>query len=295
VANEQKALDREQIFYFNDSVTNALTLPEALGGTSSQYPIYDASGHRRLVGMFASSQTPAAGYPRVRFYDSPDNGTVRATYVFDKDTTTSTQNVYKIDIPLYTPWFTIEWTMGASTANVFGVAWVYPEDGGPDYPGGSNSAASRPSTYRTVIAGLATPGGNGQFLEIRNPAASGRVIRVTMQALLKPSATILWTVKKQSALSTGGTSADNTPVPLDSQNAATVAVVRQYTVAPTAGAAVGSVWADPAVTAGDRLVDQPGELEITQPITLRAGESVGWFSDAVATVYAVVELTDSGN
>lgn len=290
MANEQKALDREQIFFFNASVTNALTLPEALGGTSSQYPIYDASGHRRLVGMFASSQTPAAGYPRIVFYDGPlSTATARATYVFDKDTTTTTQNVYKIDIPLYSPWFTIEWTMGAVTANVFGVAWVFPEDGGSS--SSTSSTSSRSSTYRCAISALVAP--IGGFVQLRNPAASGRVLRVTMQGIFKPSATIRWTVRKQSAFNTGGTATQPTVVPLDSNDAATVGVVDAYTVAPTLGTLVGNVWDDPSVTAGDRLVDTPGESDLAQLITLRAGESITWVTDAIATVTGILEWTDS--
>lgn len=295
MANELKALDREQILYFNDTVASGLTLPEALGGLSTQYPIFDGGGNRRLVGIFASSQAPAAGFPRVRFFDSPlSTATVRATYVFDEDTNnSSTQNVYKLDCPLLTPWFTIEWTMGGTGANVFGVAWIYPEDGGGDFPasGGGGTVVTRPATYRCVISALTVP--IGGFVELRNPAASGRVLRVSMEGIFKPTVTMRWTIRKQSTLNTGGTASQPTVVPLDSNNTASVGVVNAYTVAPTLGTLVGNVWDDPAVTAGDRLVDTPGELDFTQPIVLRAGESICMVSDVISVVTGILEFIES--
>ena len=292
MARELKALDRQSVFYFNAALTSGQTIAEALGGTATDYPIFDASGHRRLVGMISSSQAPASGYPRIRFYDNPSSSaTAYAVYVLDKDTTQS-NNSYLIDVPLMSPFFSIEWTMGATGATVFGSAWVYPEDssGTINFPPPPVNV-QRPSTYRLTFNGLAAP--IGQFLELRNPAASGRVIRVTMQLLSKPTTTMRWSVAKQSALSTGGTSSSPTICPMDSNNPTTVGVVKLYTVAPTAGALVANVWNIPSVTAGDTFVDQPGEAVNTQAIVLRAGESVAWTSDVTATVGGDIEFTES--
>ena len=63
MAREKKALDREQVFFFSETVNANLTLPEAISGVATDYLTFDGSGHRRLVGMFASTQAPAAGFP----------------------------------------------------------------------------------------------------------------------------------------------------------------------------------------------------------------------------------------
>lgn len=294
MALETKKLDREQILYFNQSVTNAKTLPETLGGTATQYPIYDGSGHRRIMGYFSCAQAPAAGFPRIRFYDGAGStASVVATFVLPPDTAQSTKNFF-IDLPLLTPFFTIELTQGGVTGNVFAVAWVYPEDTqGTVAIGGSG--VTLPPTYRVTFNGLAAAGG-GTFLELSNPAASGRVLRTLVQLLSKPSATIRWTIRKQSAISTGGTSTSPTVTPLDSNNAATVGVVKTYTVNPTQGALVGNVWDMPSVTSGDTFIDEPGEITtLEQPIVVRAGESLAWVADVASTVGGLIEFTDSGS
>lgn len=290
MANESRRLDRAQVFFWaTSSVTAGQTLPQALGGTSTFYPIYDGSGHRRLYGLFSSDNAPAAGFPRVRFYDDPAGTTVVYIAPFTQDSSQSARRTWRINVPMLTPWFTIEWTAGASATSVFGIAWMYPEDGSPD--NGLSAASALPSTYRSSFNGLAA-GGAGQFLELRNPAASGIVLRVTLQWLVKPSVTILWRVIKQSSLSTGGTSSTPTPVPLDSNNAAATGVIRLYTAAPTAGTAVGDVLDATGTTAGDHVIDEPGGTGLAQPIVVRAGESIAWSTDAAFTADGNIEWTE---
>ncbi len=127
-----------------------------------------------------------------------------------------------------------------------------------------------------------------------NPAASGRVLRVTLQMLCKPSATIVWTINKQSSVDAGGTSTVPTPVPMDASDAATVGIVKLYTVVPvTPGTVVGKIW-DQTVTGGDIVEDDPGINQVlTKPVVLRPGQSVAWNSSVAFTFQGTIEFTDS--
>lgn len=152
---------------------------------------------------------------------------------------------------------------------------------------GSPSAPSTAS-YRYVFGGASAPGA-GQFFELRNPAASGKTIKVTTVWLTKPSVTTLFTVRQQTALSTGGTAAAGTAVKLATANAAAVAVLNVYSAVPVQGAG-GSVF-EASLTAGDSVSDTPGS-SIAQPITLAAGESLAISTDVAATIRGMVEWTE---
>lgn len=47
---------------------------------------------------------------------------------------------------------------------------------------------------------------------------------------------------KRSAIGAGGTSTTETPAPLDSSSPAGTAVITKYTVSPTPGATIGTIW-----------------------------------------------------
>lgn len=94
----------------------------------------------------------------------------------------------------------------------------------------------------TIVASAVTT--TVPIWEISNPAASGKIVRVTKLQFLVTLATAgaynLHLVKR-STISTGGTAVTQTNVPHDSTSAAAVAVAKLYTAAPTAGTTVGIV------------------------------------------------------
>jgi hypothetical protein len=94
----------------------------------------------------------------------------------------------------------------------------------------------------TIVASAVTT--TVPIWEISNPAASGKIVRVTKLQFLVTLATAgaynLHLVKR-STISTAGTAVTQTSVPHDSTSAAAVGVVKLYTAAPTAGTTVGIV------------------------------------------------------
>lgn len=75
---------------------------------------------------------------------------------------------------------------------------------------------------------------NGVNIEIRNPAGSGKVLRFAkIKTYCSSSATL--TLNRTNSNSTGGTSADYTPVKMDTAQPDPAFTVKTYTVAPTMG------------------------------------------------------------
>lgn len=141
MAREIMALTRQQVFYASAlALAAGQTIPQALGGAAGAYTINRAAGMARLLGLIAGTTAPAAGFPRVRFWDAPGDATV-LTSVATFQLTVDPNNAftYPIDMPLYTPYFTIEWTDGGAGASITGAAWVLPEGAGG---GGSGSSGS---------------------------------------------------------------------------------------------------------------------------------------------------------
>lgn len=302
MALEQLSLDRQQVFYAKALAFGAgQTYPTALGFAATAYEINRAAGNAWLRGYISGTTAPAAGFPRIRFWPSPgDAATVTPGpfYVLPVDPANALN--FLIDGPLISPFFTIEWTQGAAPGTVTGAAWVLPDGSGTVF--GTAPAppapAILPATYRVAFDGLVFTTVGGTILQLANPAASGRVLRVTLQLLSKPSATTRWKVLKQSALSTGGAFTTPTPVPLDSTDAATVGVVSLYTDNTggggfVPGASLGNVW-DLSLTAADTFSDSPGgNTDLDQPIVLRPGESEAWTSDVAGTYCGAIEFSDS--
>jgi hypothetical protein len=141
----------------------------------------------------------------------------------------------------------------------------------------------------TIVASAVTT--TVPIWEISNPAASGKVVRVTKLQFLVTLATAgaynLHLVKR-SAISTGGTAVTQTSTPSDSTNAAAVGVVKLYTAAPTAGTTVGIVRHNRAwgfattLTATQPLGDFIWEFGNgpEQAVVLRAGEALSLQSPA---------------
>lgn len=141
MALELLAVTRQQVFYLNAlTLTAGQTIPQGLGGAAAAYNSVRAAGNARLLGVIAGTTAAAAGFPRIRFYNSPGDVT-GLTPVLILQLTVDPNNAftYPIDCPLYTPWFTIEWTQGAAGGDVTGVAWVLPEASGGGGTGSSGT------------------------------------------------------------------------------------------------------------------------------------------------------------
>lgn len=137
------------------------------------------------------------------------------------------------------------------------------------------------SASSTYVASLTSfVGASGVVAEIQGSGSS--VISIT-KLVIELSASDTITVTKQSANSSGGTSSTKTNVPLDSNNSASNATVLTYTVAPSAGAAVGDI----AEVTGNSLTLSFGDNN-KQPVVLNAAAealSVSLGSGATVTGY----------
>lgn len=121
----------------------------------------------------------------------------------------------------------------AASTGLVGVASV-PFDGGKTSYAASYKATSVGTSATTnlfTITGSAT-----KTVRVTRLAVSGTIATTAEEWDLL--------IVKQSAADTGGSSTPATVVPYDSGNAAGTATVNGYTVAPTAGAAVGALYAN---------------------------------------------------
>ncbi len=166
-------------------------------------------------------------------------------------------------------------------------------------------------TYRaagTVVAPAAlTP-----FLVISS--ALRRVVRVTKIIISGPTLTTAafqrLSVVKYSTLATGGTPVNVTKVPIDSLSVPSLAVIKHYTAAPTAGTPVGTlsertVLAQSSTVVASAALDQGefnftgGEINTEFPTLRGAAEQIGvLFSVAPAsavTLSYTIEYTEDGN
>lgn len=134
----------------------------------------------------------------------------------------------------------------------------------------------------TYMAGFTFTAPSGQFLELRG---SGSSIATITKVVIELGTSDTLTVTKQSAASTGGTSSDETAVPLDSGNAAANLTVRGYTAAPTAGAAVGDI----AVRIGTSATFEFAQGNTQGVVLNTATETLGFALAAGTTVSGYVE------
>jgi hypothetical protein len=102
---------------------------------------------------------------------------------------------------------------------------------------------ARKSTYRASTTALVTAAGTLPFLTIDGSASKTIIIQriILSGATLTAVAYINYEVRKYSSVTTGGTFSTLTNVPLDSNNSSATAVLKVYTVAPTAGTLIGLV------------------------------------------------------
>ena len=119
------------------------------------------------------------------------------------------------------------------------------------------------STYMTSFSSVAA--GQGHCVEVIGSAS--KTVKVWEVFIEKPTAEATFTLCKQSTADSGGSSSTPTIVPADSTNAAATAVVKAYTVAPTAGSLVGCVWNTVMATTEREDILFGGAS--TQPVTLR--------------------------
>ena len=145
-------------------------------------------------------------------------------------------------------------------------------------PAYTATAASAKPTYRADFSGV-VGAGSGNLVEIAWVSGTVKILAIHFA---KPSATSTLVIRKQSAASTGGTSANTTIVPLDSGFSAATATVKQFTAVPTAGTLVGNVYKNTIATT-DTLLEEFGPRS-GAPIVLRsAGQSVAINVDVACT------------
>jgi len=290
MADTRKPLDKERVFYFADTLAAGQAMYAKQGATTDG--VISCAGQRRIKGNVSTSQTPASGFPRLRF--SMDGVNFDLIVPLTKDSSQS-GNQYPFDVECFLPYATLELTNGAGgVATVRAYAELSPEGSGATSTGPSppTPGSGLPATYRATFSVAAA--GAGQFLMLENPAGSGKVLRVTEQLLSKPTATLGWSTVKQSSPTTLGTPVATPGVSLDSADPATpTGVVTAYTTVPTPGTAVGTVWRLPSVTAVDTFIDTPGSDGLQKSIVLRAGESIALVTTAAATIVGLLEWTES--
>ena len=156
MALERLSVTRGPAVYFNQSVTNGQNLSQALTSGASSTPLVTrCAGMAWILGYGIGTQAPAAGFPTISFYASP--GSTTAAFVFQLAADPSNANGYFISVPVLSPWYSIDWTQGGSSGNVFIQAYTLPEA-----PGGISSSIG-PSTPIYVKDQPLTPLGYAQY------------------------------------------------------------------------------------------------------------------------------------
>jgi hypothetical protein len=133
-------------------------------------------------------------------------------------------------------------------------------------------------TYSAAISNLVPATTAGDCFVLQASATKlARLVRVLVSGTATTATTLDVTLVKRSTLDTAGTSTSPAMVPHDSADGAATAVVKAYTVAPTAGTLVGILrsakllLAVPAATGGGpQILWEFGNLAEKQPL-LRSG------------------------
>lgn len=128
--------------------------------------------------------------------------------------------------------------------------------------------SQRKATYRLTFTQTTIAGVN---LEIANPGGSGKALHLR-QGYIQTAGAIAITGKRTSAASSGGTSSAPTPAKIDSSNAASVATVKQFSVAPTPGTTDATVMLFGMNSNTAVQIQNPADD--AQKITIRPGEQL---------------------
>jgi hypothetical protein len=159
MVEEILTLNRQEVFSESAlAITAGQTYVQAVNATftAGAYLINDAAGQAWVRGVLTGSTAPAAGFPRIRFWTAPGDATVLTPLdAFPLPLDALNANSYIIDGPLLSPYFTIEWTQGASPGTLSGIAWVFPESPGQISgttpfvpPGGGGSIDPQTAAFR---------------------------------------------------------------------------------------------------------------------------------------------------
>lgn len=134
-------------------------------------------------------------------------------------------------------------------------------------------------TYSATAVGLGPGAASTDFFTITGSASKTvKIISIIATATQNTAAAVDVLLIKRSTDNTGGTSTTLTNIPYDSTNSASTAVVRSYTVNPTLGTTVGTIYTEKLfipTTTGD-----PGQIRLMfsenkqTPIILRGVNEV---------------------
>jgi len=144
------------------------------------------------------------------------------------------------------------------------------------------------NTYITVFN--VAIGGSGNAIEILG--SGSKTIAISKIFIGKPNVGITLKIRKQSSASTGGTSTTTTLVPLNSNNAAATSVVRQYTVAPTAGTLVGLLYQNSLLTSDSDTIVFADTSQAQNAVLNSATETLAINVDAAVTIFGFIEWTE---
>lgn len=142
---------------------------------------------------------------------------------------------------------------------------------------------------RTYRADINVVGAAGNVVEISlGPRSEKAKIRVTRLFFSKPSAAVVLTMRVQVGVDTGGTSTNVRAVAINS-NVESKAQIKLYTVAPTLGLLLASIWSA-SVATGDVFSEEfaGGGLLLDQ-----GRPSFALNIDAIATIRGSLEWTET--
>lgn len=141
---------------------------------------------------------------------------------------------------------------------------------------------------RTYRADLTVVGAAGNVVEISlGPRSEGTKVRITRLFFSKPSAAVVLTMRVQVGVDTGGTSTNATVVGINNDVQSKVQI-KLYTVAPTLGLLLASIWSA-SVATGDVFSEEfaGGGLLLDQ-----GRPSFALNIDAIATIRGSLEWTE---
>ena len=128
----------------------------------------------------------------------------------------------------------------------------------------------------------------GDALEFRGSA--NKVMRLYELYFAKPNVNVVVTGIKRSTADTGGTSSNATVVPHDSTDPSASCILKLYTVAPSAGVAVGTIFREAVSGALDRVSNR---FDVGKGITLRgATESFAVTVDVACLLHGWARWTE---
>lgn len=136
---------------------------------------------------------------------------------------------------------------------------------------GNNTVAS----YSAAIVALANTGAGNLYCITGSATKTVKIKGIRVSAVATAAIVGDVSIVLRSAANTGGTSTAPTVVKMDQTNAAPTATVAAYTVAPTPGAAIGTIRSRKMAvsTAGNAATSSEGLFQFSvywdQPLTLR--------------------------